>query len=147
MRPDDFKVSDFPFADSVDEGDARSCERDGFTFTARIYRDDCSDRPDERDDGFWPSRDPKAAGYVEPAHFDTEQAKAEARMAAWERNEWFFIGIAVTAERAGVQLVGRYECALWGIESDCGEYIAQVAAELAGEARSVAQEKLNELRA
>lgn len=51
-------------------------------FERVITRDDCGDRPDERDDGFWPSHDKDACGYVLPENFDAEQARAVERMRA-----------------------------------------------------------------
>jgi hypothetical protein len=42
------------------EGDSISCTVEGFTLHATLYRDDCGDRPDERDCGFWPSLDTTA---------------------------------------------------------------------------------------
>lgn len=130
-------------------GDTVSVDVDGYTLTATIYHDDCTDRPDERDDGFWPSRDPGSAGYVLPENFDGQHAIAEEAMRSWLAGEWFYCGIAVTVERAGVQLTGRYSNALWGIEcnypdSDNG-YLAEVADELMGEAIAEAQEKLSQL--
>ena len=49
-----------------------------------LKTDDCGDKPDERDDGFWPSRDRNAAGYVEPSRFAEAQTAAKERMAALE---------------------------------------------------------------
>jgi hypothetical protein len=42
------------FGQYVNDGDSISCEVDGFTLTAKVYRDDCSDAPWERDDGHGP---------------------------------------------------------------------------------------------
>jgi hypothetical protein len=119
-------------------GDTITCEVDGVNATATIYRDDCSDRPDQRDDGFWPSRDPKAAGYVLPENFDAEHTKAERVMKAWKNDEWFYCGVAVTVEKNGVQLTKRYDNALWGVECNYpdsdNEYLLVVANELLPEA-------------
>ena len=48
-------------------------------------RDDSSDRPDERDEGFWPSHDPEACGYVLPENFDEEQRKAHPITLGWSK--------------------------------------------------------------
>ena len=45
----------------VCEGDTIECAVDGITLVARVYRDDNSDTPEERDDGFWPSLDPNGS--------------------------------------------------------------------------------------
>ena len=131
------------------EGDSIQCEVDGFTCRATVYHDDSSDKPDEWDDGFWPSRDPNAAGYVLPKDFDAQQALAERVMAAWKNDEWFYCGVAVTVSRADVQLTGRYTNALWGIECNYpdsdNDYLREVANELLGEALDAARAKVAEL--
>lgn len=101
------------------EGDTITCEVDGFTLTATVYRDDQGDSPEERDEGFWPSLDPKSAGYIGPKSKSTlarHMARAKAIMEAWKNDEWFYCGVAVTASREGVELTQRYGHALWGIE-------------------------------
>lgn len=98
-------------------------------------RDDSGDKPDDNDDGFWPSRDPKACGYVRPADFDKAQEAAEARMEAWQNDEWEFIGVVAVAEIAipigGESYVTHTlrSAGVWGIESDAGDYLATVFAE------------------
>ncbi len=130
----------------VCEGDSITCEVGKFTATARIYRDDSGDSPDQRDDGFWPSRDPESAGYVDPDKFDDEYAKAEKVMAAWKNDQWFYCGVAVTVECEGVQLTRQYDSALWGIECNYPDsdnaYLGEVANELLGEAIESAKAKL-----
>jgi len=49
------------------------------------------------------------------------------RMGAWLRNDWSYVGVIVTPDD-DPDAVGEN---LWGIESDCTEYIQQVAQELA----------------
>jgi len=103
----------------VCEGDTITCHVDGFDLTARIYRDDCSDRPDERQDGFWPSLDPQSAGYIGPKSqrtLDRHMARAKAVMNAWLNDEWFYCGVAVTAEKNGITVTDEFSNALWGIE-------------------------------
>jgi hypothetical protein len=54
--------------------------------------DDSVDRPDERDEGFWPSKDPRAAGYVNPEDYEAAHEAALERMRAWEDGEWEYVG-------------------------------------------------------
>lgn len=139
----------FVFPNYVCEGDSVSIEYDGFTLTATIYRDDSGYTPEDRDDGFWPSRDKDAAGYVPPDNFEVERAKAERVKAAWLADDWFYCGVAVTVSKAGVQLTERYANALWGVECNYpdsdNEYLGTVAGELADEALEAARAKLAEL--
>jgi hypothetical protein len=65
----------------------------------------------------------------------------------WCNDQWSYVGVAVVASRAGVDLTGEYECALWGIESCAGAWVSEVANELAQEAMKAARAKLAELRA
>ena len=60
-------------------------------------------------------------------------------MRAWCRDEWIYVGIAVTVSYAGVDVTSEYGHALWGIESDCGNYCTEVACELAEEAMASAR--------
>lgn len=138
----------------VCEGDSITCELDGFTCTARIYRDDCGDTPPERCDGFWPSLDPKSAGYIGPKSkraLAKATWRAQALLDSWKRDEWFYCGVAVSIERAGVQLTGPYDFALWGIECNYptrgrrNRYLRTVANELIGEAIDAANAKLDTL--
>lgn len=137
------------FALGVSEGTFITALVDGFVCVATVYVDDSGDRPDVRDAGFWPSRDESAAGYVLPENFDIEQAKAERVMAAWENDEWFYCGVAVTVSRADVQLTGQYDHALWGVECNYPDsdnsYLTSVANELLSEALFSARAKLAEL--
>jgi hypothetical protein len=133
----------------VCEGDRITCEVDGFECTAIVFGDDCGDRPDERSDGFWPSKDSNDAGYVLPEHFEREYHHALCVMEAWKNNEWFYGGVAVTVKKAGVRLTGRYDAALWGIECNYPDsdnsYLMEVANELLLEALAMAKAKLVEL--
>ncbi len=130
----------------------------GYTATARIVRDDCSDTPDERQDGFYPSLDPKAAGYIGAKSrrtLERHTARANEVMRAWKADEWFYCGVCVTVEAHGVQLTGNYDNALWGIECNypkhgnwrVNRYLLEVANELLGEALEQAQNKIEDLRA
>lgn len=138
-----------PFDAYVCVNDTITCEVDGFTATARIYRDDTPDKPDERQDGFWPSRDEKAAGWVQPENFDAEMAKATRVMNAWLKDEWFFCGVAVTVACNEVPLTQEFTNALWGIECNYPDsdnaYLMEVANELLAEAISEARATLAKL--
>lgn len=140
------------FQNYVCVGDSISCSVDGFDVTARIYRDDCSDKPDERQDGFWPSLDPKSAGYIGAKSKRTlarHHAKAENVMRAWLADEWFYCGVAVTVSRNEVQLTSEFSNALWGVECNYpgsdNSYLCGVANELLNEALDEARAKLRTL--
>ena len=133
-------------------GDTITCTVDGFDCTATLYFDDCGDTPEERDDGFWPSLDPKSAGYIGPKSKSTlarHMAKAKAVMQAWENNEWWYVGVAVTISKNDVPLTGKYDHACWGV--DCNypgsdnSYLMDVANEDLHEALKAAKAKLAEL--
>lgn len=92
---------------------------------------------------------------VEGGRKEGESAKAYAARAAeadfralkaWCDDEWFYCGVSVTVEREGVELVGEYAHALWGIECNYPDadnsYLCTVANELAGEALDEARAKL-----
>lgn len=138
----------------VCEGDSITCEVDGFECVATLYCDDDTSPPDERQDGFWPSLDPNDPGYIGPKSRRTlqrHQAKAQAVMDAFKRDEWCYFGVAVTVRRKGVPLTGRYDNALWGIEGNYpgsdNDYFRQVANELLDEALDAAKAKLAEIAA
>jgi hypothetical protein len=67
------------------------------------------------------------------------------RMRAWCRDEWFYVGVAVTVAWEETNLIPKYAHALWGIESDAGDYLREVANELAAEAIEDAQQTLSDL--
>lgn len=64
------------------------------------------------------------------------------RLKAFCDDEWTYIGVVVTASRNGVEL-GRDS--LWGIESDCEEFILDCASDVAAQAVSAAREALASL--
>lgn len=144
-----------PFNAYACVGDSVSMEYQGFTIRAHIERDDCGDRPDERQDGFWPSLNPKDAGFIGPkskSALTRAMRKAHAVHDAWMRDEWFYCGVCVTVSRAGVELTGRYDNALWGVECNYpgkqgNAYLSQVAGEQTDEALDAANSKLDELLA
>ena len=141
------------FQTFVCEGDSITCEAQGFEIIARIVRDDCGDAPDERQDGFWPSLYKDAPGFIGPGpnhrqRFAEAQAKAEAVMEAWRKDEWFFCGIVLSVALEGVTL-DAHAASLWGIEANYpgadNRYLTEVANELLPEAIAVARETLARL--
>jgi len=147
-----------PFDSHAYEGNSVEVERNGIHYVATIYRDDSGDTPEQRDEGFWPSNDPHSAGYVLPENYESEMAKAQAVMESWNQGEWFYCGVAVTAYVTvpspmhgdngvhKVQLIPRFQCALWGVECnypDSGNsYLQEVANELLSEAEESAHTNL-----
>jgi hypothetical protein len=122
----------------------------GLFYRARLEYDDSGDRPDDNDEGFWPSQDPKAAGYVLPDNFNSEMTKAQERMRAWESDEWCFVGVVLSAHIIvnGTELaLDNHAASLWGIESDSGGYLTDIANELLGEAEDAAAPFVASLRA
>ena len=137
----------------VCEGDSIACEIDGFRITARIVRDDCPDRPDQRQDGFWPSLYINDPGFIGPGNNFRErlakaQAEAEAVMEAWRKDEWFYCGIVLAIECEGVELE-PHAASLWGIEANYpgsdNAYLNEVADELLPEALEAGRAALKRL--
>ncbi|MEL7113812.1 MAG: hypothetical protein AAGK93_12895, partial [Pseudomonadota bacterium] len=131
----------------VCEGDAITCEKDGYCVTARIARDDCPDAPDERQDGFWPSLYKDAPGFIGPGknfrqRFDEAQANAEAVMEAWRNDEWFYCGIVLSVRVDDVALLD-YAASLWGVEANYpgsdNAYLTETANALLAEALDAAR--------
>lgn len=95
--------------------------------------------PDENDDGFWPSLDRKAAGWIgdnPERSFAEQQQAAEERLAAFKAGDWTYIGVRARAALAvpigqGCSRLMTIESAgLWGIESDSDSaYLASVFAD------------------
>ena len=63
------------------------------------------------------------------------------RLRAWCNDEWSWIGVVVTIECDGVEIGSA---SLWGIESDAGEYLDDVAEELTYDALDEAAPKIQE---
>jgi len=135
------------FDSFVCEGDSLTCEAQGFTVTARLVRDDCKDAPDQRQDGFWPSLYKDAAGFIGAGNgwrerFDAAQARAEAVMEAWRKDEWFYCGIVLSVSLEGV-ILDDHAASLWGIEANYPDsdnaYLSEVANELLPEALDAAK--------
>jgi hypothetical protein len=146
------------FGTYVCDGDKITWMKDGYEITAFIVHDDCGDKPDQRDDGFWPSLNPKAAGYIGRRSKKTlakHMARAQAVMDAWLKDEWWYVGVCVTVSFDGVPLTGDYDHALWSVECNYPQrdmrrrnpnaYLTEVARELAGEALEAAKTKLADL--
>ncbi len=141
------------FSSYICEGDSITCEIDGFTCTARIYQDDDNSAPDKRQDGFWPSLDPNNDGYIgkkSKSALRRHMNRAKEFYARWELGEMVYCGVCVTIERHDVQLTGKYDHALWGV--DCNyptktpnAYLRDVANELLPEALEAARAKLSKL--
>ena len=130
------------FQTFVCEGDSIACETAGFEITARIVRDGCTDAPDQRQDGFWPSLYKDAPGFIGPGanhrqRFAEAQAKAEAVMEAWREGEWFYCGIVLSVSLEGITLTS-HAASLWGIEANYpgsdNRYLTETANELLPEA-------------
>jgi hypothetical protein len=134
------------FAKYACERDSIKCVIGKYTAVARIYRDDLYDSPDERNDGFWPSHCRDVAGYVPPERFKEAMAKAQSVMRAWELGEWWYCGVCVTIERAGVQLTGQYDHAIWGVECNFPDsdnsWLTEIANDLLPDAIKAAEAKI-----
>lgn len=112
--------------------DLRGPQKVRIIWTMETPDDDTSDRPDERDEGFWPNTDDKdSAGYVLPENFAEQQRIAKKRMAAFDRGDWSYVGVIA---RADVYIpIGDNSYAIhtfcsagiWGIESDCIDYVEE----------------------
>lgn len=102
------------------DNDTITCTVDGFDCVATIRHDLDSSAPDAMEDGFWPSLNPRDAGYIGDGKTQADMypfmAQAHAVMDAWKRDEWWYVGVAVTVSRASVKLTERYSHATWGIE-------------------------------
>ena len=128
-------------------GDSITCTVDGYDVTARITHDETPDAPDQRQDGFWPSLYKDDAGFIGSGNgfrdrFAKAQAKAEAVMAAWKNDEWFYCGVILSVAIEGITL-DRFAASLWGIEANYPDtdnaYLTEVANELLFEAIEAAK--------
>ena len=112
--------------------------------------------PDRRQDGFWPSlyindpgfigeadqgsvqwSDPPPNGNNSRERLARAQAEAEAIMAAWRRDEWFYCGIVLAIECETVELE-THAASLWGVEANYpgsdNAYLSEVADALLADA-------------
>lgn len=141
------------FDSFVCEGDSIRCDADGFEIVARIVHDDCPDAPDERQDGFWPSLDIGAPGFIGPgrnfrARFAEAQQRAERVLEAWRTGDWFYCGIVLSVSREDVTLA-EHAASLWGVEANYpgsdNSYLTEVASELLPEALAEGRAALSRL--
>jgi len=140
------------FQDYAVIGDSLTAEKDGFEIVARLAHDDDPTPPDKKQDGFFPSLNPKSAGYIGPKSERTlarHMAKAKAVLDAWHRDGWSYCGVIVTASRDGVELGHE---SLWGLELNYpsgsphpNRYLDKVAAELVPEALADAKATLTRI--
>lgn len=63
------------------------------------------------------------------------------RLRAWCYGDWRYVGVVLSVSKGGIVL-DNYAASLWGIESDSGEYLTEVANELLPEALEAAQRAL-----
>lgn len=102
------------------------------SFQMILADDDTAGKPDSHDEGFWPSQDESAPGYVLPENFETEMRKAKARMAAFKRGAWGYVGVICRATimlpigGASFRMMTMDSAGIWGIESDAGDYLQTV---------------------
>lgn len=98
----------------------------------------------------------KAEGWDAPPYGEGTKGERAVRAAeadfkwlkAWCEGEWHWVGVAVTVERAGVRLTGKYAHAVWGTENkDAGAHLTELAEEEATDALAAARAKLIELGA
>ena len=143
------------FLSFVCPGDVITCQTGGFTVSARIIPDDWPDPPDQRQDGFWPSLNRDAPGFIGPGpnhrqRFSEAQTKAEALMEGWRKGEWFYCGIVLSVSLDGVELA-PHAASLWGVAANYPEtdnsYLTEVAGNLLPEALAAARDVLARLAA
>lgn len=142
-------TSQFLGGNAVRDGSKISTTINGITYTATIHRDDDRGRPDERDEGFWPSLDRSAPGWIgdnPPKPFDQQMAECEAVMVRYKAGKMVYCGVIVTAQKAHVELLNEYRFALWGVHINWphgdNSYLLTVANELLEEARPEAERAL-----
>lgn len=135
------------------DGDEITCTKGKITAVAKLYHDDCQDKPDERDCGFWPSTDPKDAGYVGNVtveEFNAQHSKAKEAMKAWEKGEWWYVGVAVRIWVDELPMTSEFTHAVWGIECNYpgadNSYLLETANELLPEALEEFEAKLESLK-
>lgn len=113
----------------------------------RTVTDESIDSPEERDEGFWPSTSLNSPGYVDPENYLEELRKARERMDHFNAGDWEYVGVIAVAHLlipiggGSFRIMTLESAGLWGIESDCEDYIAEVfedeKSNLLGELRSL----------
>ena len=101
------------FANYACTGDSITWTKDGFDITATLMHDEHS----------------------KPSDSDSYSKKVTA---AWENDQWFFVGVVISVSRNGVE-IDDHAASLWGIECNypkkgSNKYLAEVALELESEA-------------
>src|SRR5208337_81834 len=134
------------------DGDSISCTVDGITYRATIKRDHNCHAPDKEDEGFWPSLDCTAPGWIgdNPSRsYEQQMTDCEVVMARYKAGLMVYCGIVLNASKAGIDLLDGYRHALWGVDVNRPQgdnsYLRDVANELLGEAQKAAQAKLAEI--
>jgi hypothetical protein len=112
-------TTEFPGGNAVRSGASIKCTINGIEYTATIHRDDDSGRPGDNDEGFWPSLDRSAPGWIgdnPPKPYEQQMAECEAVIARWKAGKMVYCGIVLSARKAHASLIPAYECALWGLD-------------------------------
>ncbi len=105
-----------------------------------------SDWADDINAAYRQNREAMRASYPSARAYHAAAARADFdRLESWCRDGWQYVGVAVTVSRAGVDLTGPYDHACWGIESDCADYLTEVAGEHVDDALEAARAKIAEL--
>jgi len=112
----------------VYDGDTIGTKIDGITYEARIVFDQDSHIDDDDSHNI----DQSVTGCN-----DEQQAKLLAARKAWSKDEWFYCGIVISAEKTGI-VIGKHLESLWSIEANYpgsdNSYLLEVANELLPEA-------------
>lgn len=143
-----------PVSDWRDKDSKRAGERilNSDRWQARFYDFEEATRIAKRDGwGLGPEDRQKLAEKL-----GREPTKGEIRAAAvekdfeflrgWCNDEWYYVGVGVTVSYGNVELVGEYDHAVWGVESIAGDYLNEMARDIASEALETARERLEEIR-
>lgn len=134
----------------VHDFDTIECTIDGVTYTATIHRDDDAGKPEDNDEGFWPSLDRNTPGWIGDnprKSYEQQMAECEAVMTMYRAGKMIYCGVAVTAEKGGFQLLDKYECAVWGCDVNWphgdNAYLVEVANEQLEEAKLAVCQAIN----
>lgn len=143
------------FRDYVCAGDSIVTAHNGINYRATVEHDDDTTAPPDRQDGYWPSLNPKSDGYIgdkSPSTLRRHMKRAQATLDAWKNDEWFYCGIVISAfivddDGDEIPLVD-HAASLWGIECNYpelhkrrrrNEYLDECANDLLAEAVTVAE--------
>jgi hypothetical protein len=134
-----FKTAFKPY---VCPGDTLQTEIDGIVFTARIDHDPFAGIDD--DDIYNPDQEITGCN-------DQQQAQLMAARSAYNRDEWFFCGIVLSARHKATGATWESLESLWRIEANYpgsyNTYLTEVANELLASAAEQVQAKIRELSA